>query len=259
MTKRFDCDDKERLVAYLYGESTSDDRRAIDSHLESCRDCAAEVRDLQGVRTTLSAWEPPEAELGFRIVREPEAVAPRRWWQMPAWAPLALAAGLVLALAASVEVEYGGGSVTVRTGWARSAPSAVATAPATAPAGTQLTEAQLGAALAALEGKLRAEFVSTTSVPPEPVPTPARAQTAGVDRAELIRQVEQLIELSERRQQRELAFRLAQVVQDMDAAHRTDMVRIENGLGQIEGLTGQEVARQQQLINYLMRTASQQR
>jgi hypothetical protein len=29
-------------------------------------------------------------------------------------------------------------------------------------------------------------------------------------------------------------------------------LRIETGLGQIEGVTGQEVARQRQLINYLM-------
>jgi hypothetical protein len=257
MTKRFECDDKQRLVAYLYGESGPDDRMAIEAHVETCVQCAAEIRDLQGVRTTLAGWEPPEAELGFRIVREPVAVAPKRWWQVPAWAPMALAAGLVLALAASVEVEYGNGSMTVRTGWTRPAPAVVTTTAVPDAAGVtaRLTQADLDKALAALEGRLRAELVASASR--DSAATPVRVQTGGADRADLMRQVEQLIEQSERRQQRELAFRLAQVVQDMDAQHRTDMVRLENGIGQIEGLTGQEVARQRQLINYLMRTSQQ--
>jgi anti-sigma factor RsiW len=258
MTKRFECDDKQRLVAYLYGECTPDDRKAIETHLGSCGACAAELHDLSGVRTTLAAWEPPQTDLGFRIVREPVAVAEKRRWLPPAWAPLALAAGLVLALAASLEVEYGSGSVTIRTGWARTAPAAVATAPQAAPAGAQLTQAQLDAALAALEDRMRAELVSSAPPAPGPAVAPVRAQADGVDRAELLRQVEHLIDSSERRQQRELAFRIAQVVQDIDAQHRTDMVRIENGLGEIEGLTGQEVARQRQLINYLMRTSQRQ-
>jgi anti-sigma factor RsiW len=257
MTKRFECDDKDRLVAFLYGESSPADRQAIEAHLDVCGACASEVRGLKEVRTSLASWQPPETELGFRIVREPTAAAPKRWWQVPAWAPLALAAGLVLALAASVEVEYGNGSMTVRTGWARQAPAAVATvSPATSAATPQLTSADLAAAMASLEGKLRAEFAGASRAVPASAPASVPAGT--VDRADLLRQVEQLIELSERRQQRELAFRLAQVVQDMDAQHRTDMVRLENGIGQIEGLTGQEVAQQRQLINYLMR-ASQQR
>jgi hypothetical protein len=257
MTKRFECNDKQRLVAYLYGESGPEDRRAIEAHVETCGECASEIRDLQGVRTTLSAWEPPEAELGFRIVREPVAVAPRRWWQVPAWAPMALAAGLVLALAASVEVEYGNGAMTVRSGWApRPTPAAAtASAPQVVPASAQLTQADLDRALASLEGKLRSDLVATAAR--ESTATPIRVQAGTVDRAELLRQVEQLIELSERRQQRELAFRLAQVVQDIDAQHRTDMVRLENGLGEIEGVTGKEVAQQRQLINYLMRTSQQ--
>lgn len=258
MTKRFECDDKERLIAYLYGEAGPEDRRAIEAHVELCGACASEIRDLQGVRTTLSAWQPPETELGFRIVREPVAATPRRWWQTPAWAPLALAAGLVLALAASVEVEYGDGAMTVRTGWApRPTPAAATIASATqpGPASSQLTQADLDKALAALEGKLRADLVATASR--ESAAAPVRVQAGTVDRAELLRQVENLIELSERRQQRELAFRLAQAVQDMDAQHRTDMVRLENGLGQIEGVTGKEVAQQRQLINYLMRTSQQ--
>jgi anti-sigma factor RsiW len=248
MTNRFDCDDKDTLVSYLYGEASLDARRAVEAHLDRCPPCAREVQELRGARATLAAWIPPDAELGFRIIREPAAAAPRRWWQMPAWAPVALAAGLVLALAASVEVEYGSGAVTIRTGWARAA-STVAQSPTPVPAG--LTDSDLQAALVALEGKLRAELAATGAREAAPA-APVRLPAASVDRGELLRQVEDLIEASERRQQRELAFRLAQVVQDVDAQRRTDMLRIETGLGQIEGVTGQEVARQRQLINYLM-------
>jgi anti-sigma factor RsiW len=260
MTNRFPCDDKQRLIAYLYGEMGDADRATFDAHLATCAACAAEVADLRTVRVDLAAWQPPEAELGFRIVREPEAAPARRWWQMPGWAPLALAAGLLLALAASVEVEYGNGAVVIRTGWAKSAPVAAtaALAPESVPAPTStsqatMSEADVRAALASMESRLRAEMANVRTAAPVQA-----ASVAPIDRAGVIRHVEDLIEASERRQQRELAYRLAQAMQDIDTQRRSDLVRIENGLGQIEGLTVQDGARQNRLINYLMRTSQQQ-
>jgi hypothetical protein len=79
-----------------------------------------------------------------------------------------------------------------------------------------------------------------------------------VDRGALLSQVRSLVDESERRQQRELALRLAQVVQDFDAQRRTDLVRIEQGFGQIESLTGQEAARQREITNYLVRASQRQ-
>lgn len=264
MSNRFDCDDHERLMAFLYEEAPPGERAEITRHLSGCARCAAEVASLRDVRTTLAAWQPPEADLGFRIVRDAVTLAPRRRWPAQVWAPMALAAGLLLAVAASVEVEYGDGTLTLRTGRAaaevasaartpREAASALSTAPSAAVSEPPVTDARLQASLDALENRLRAEVAAARAQPPEV----RAAAGAPVDRADLLRQVGQLIEASERRQQRELALRLAQVVQDVDAQRRTDMVRIENGLGQIEGLTGQEVARQRQLINYLMRTSQQ--
>jgi Putative zinc-finger len=253
MSIRFDCNDKERLVAYLYGEADDRERAVIDAHLAGCAACAGEVDGLRTVRLDLAAWQPPETDLGFRIVREP--VTPtRRWWQVPAWAPAAVAAGLLLALAASLQIEYGNGTVIVRTGWAAPpAGTAVTPAPVAAPAAAPAEQtAQFQAALTALEARLRGEIAAARSGPA----TPVRA-AASVDRAELLRRVQDLIDASERRQQRELAFRLAQAMQDVDTQRRSDMVRIETGLGQIEGLTGQEAARQRQLINYLMRTSQE--
>ena len=264
MTNRYYCNDKERLVSFLYGETSDRERAEVEAHLAGCVTCAEEVDELRAVRVDLAAWQPPEAELGFRIVREPVTTS-RRWWHVPAWAPVAMAAGVLLALAASVHVEYGNGAIVVRTGWATaSAPPAGAAGGQVAPAkGTQsagqtasatMSEADVRAALASLESRLRAEMAtsrlaSATSAPPN--------SDAGFDRVALVKQVESLIEASERRQQRELAFRLAQAMQDVDTQRRSDLVRIENGLGQIEGLTVQEGARQSRLINYLMRTSQE--
>ncbi|MEZ5418371.1 MAG: hypothetical protein R2708_13610 [Vicinamibacterales bacterium] len=62
-----------------------------------------------------------------------------------------------------------------------------------------------------------------------------------------------LIEASERRQQQELALRLTQFGRDIDLQRRADLVRVEQGIGQLEGRTGAEVARQREAINYLIR------
>jgi anti-sigma factor RsiW len=262
MTNRYHCDDKQRLVAFLYGETSQRERAEVEAHLGSCLACAEEVNELRAVRADLAAWQPPEADIWFLIIRAPVTTS-RRWWHVPAWAPLAMAAGLLLALAASVRVEYGNGTIVVRTGWAttgaqptgrgQAASATTVAQPASQTASGAMSEADVRAALAALESRLRAEMatVRTTSAPV------LATSGAGLDRATLVKQVEGLIEASERRQQRELAFRLAQAMQDVDTQRRSDMVRIENGLGQIEGLTAQEGARQSRLINYLMRTSQE--
>lgn len=257
MTNLYHCDDKERLVAFLYGETSDRERAEVEAHLAGCPSCADEVDQLRAVRVDLAAWQPPDADLGFRIVREGVTTS-RRWWRVPAWAPVAMAAGLLLALAASVQVEYGNGAIVVRTGWANAAvqqasgPVAPATQPSEQTASTAMSEADVRAALASLESRLRAEMATTRTAS-----APLASGGAGFDRVALVKQVEGLIEASERRQRNELAFRLAQAMQDVDTQRRSDMVRIENGLGQVEGLTSQEVARQSRLINYLMRTSQE--
>ena len=65
--------------------------------------------------------------------------------------------------------------------------------------------------------------------------------------------VRSLIQESERRQQQELALRLAQFSRDLDLQRRADLVRIDQGIGQLEGRTGAEVARQREMLNYIVR------
>ncbi len=264
MTKRFQCDDKEKLVGWLYGETSDDERADVDAHLAMCAACAGELDALRSVRVSLSAWEPPDADLGFRIVREPVPEA-RRWWQVPGWAPAAMAAALLLAVGAAlsqVELEYGNGTVLVRTAWSRpaaSAPAAAAAAETTSPSqesasasANALTADEMRAAMGDLEKRLRAELATS-----RPTATASAASDGSIDRAGLLRRVESLIAASEQRQQRELALRLAQVVRDVDTQRRADLVRIEQGMGEIEGLTGREAEQQRRMLNYLMRTSQQ--
>ena len=47
------CDDRERLIGYVYDECDAGERRTIEAHLESCEACREEIAGLRGVRTDL--------------------------------------------------------------------------------------------------------------------------------------------------------------------------------------------------------------
>ena len=110
--------------------------------------------------------------------------------------------------------------------------------------------------MAALETRLRAEMATTSQRSTWPAAVRVAAGDA-VDRGEM-QQVRNLVDESERRQQRELALRLAQVAQDFDNQRRTDLVKIEQNFGQIESLTSQEAAHQRAITNYLVRASQRQ-
>lgn len=271
MTTSFRCDDKALLVSYLYGEVSDAERAAVAAHVATCSACADELASLGAVRSDLARWEPPSADLGFQIVQAAQRPA-RAWWRPPVWAPIALAAGLLLAVGAAlanVEVQAANGGVTIRAGWSHpplSAPAVVAdsaeranvtaTPPVAVPVKTGITEADMQKAMAALETRLRAEMATTSR--PASAAVPVSLTSSGVDRGELLQQVRNLVDESERRQQRELALRLAQVVQDFDNQRRTDLVKIEQNFGQIESLTSQEAQHQRAITNYLVRASQRQ-
>ncbi|MCC7010414.1 MAG: zf-HC2 domain-containing protein [Acidobacteria bacterium] len=108
------CEDRERLIGYVYDECEPAERRTIDAHLGDCVDCRQEVRALRATRQDLLAWEVPEPGPLWR----PFAAQRPAWSSIPAWA-MAAAAGLVLAVGAA------GGAMThaLRTA---AAPAAVA-------------------------------------------------------------------------------------------------------------------------------------
>lgn len=255
-----ECDNKALLIAYLYGEITPEERRVFEEHLAACVACTDEVQALGDVRTQLADWQAPEIELGFRVTRDP-VLRPRRWWQatMPVWAQAA-AAVLVLsagAALANLQIDYGSNGLRVRTGWHENtvaAAAAVTTVPtrAAAPApGIDL--AAVRALVGESEQRLRAELVADRArTAPAAV---AASSRDGVTSEAMLRQVRALLDDSERRQEHQLALRLAQTIRDVDTQRRADLVRIEQTMGTLEGVTGQEAASLREQMNYLVRVS----
>jgi hypothetical protein len=248
MSHQYTCgelqgDRSDALVAYLYDECDPAEREAIEAHLSLCASCTDTVAALQATRAHLKAWTPPEAELGFQIVKQPAVSRAAHWWQqpLPAWAQMA-AAALIFAIGAGVGASF--------QPPASSSPApVVATAPVAAP------DAATARDLAALEDRMRRELAAVRRS------SDARSATtvnpARVDSDELLQRVRSIIAESEQRQQRELAFRLAQVVRDIDSQRRFDLARIERTFGRMEGATGAELADQRRAIN-LMRVSGRQ-
>ena len=82
---------------------------------------------------------------------------------------------------------------------------------------------------------------------------------ADVKSAEIFRRVKALIDESERKEQRELALRVAEVSRDVQAQRQGDLAKIERSLGVLQNNTGFEVMRQRELLNSLAVRVSQTR
>ena len=51
------CDERERLIGFVYDECDADERREIARHLEECGTCRTEIAGLRDVRQDLLAWD----------------------------------------------------------------------------------------------------------------------------------------------------------------------------------------------------------
>jgi anti-sigma factor RsiW len=254
MSETFRCDDKEMLVAYLYGEIDTDGRREVERHLRTCAACTRETEGLQTVREDLASWLPPEPDLGFVIMQKPASVVrPSRWsaiGTLPAWAQVA-AAVLVFAAGAAianVQVQYGSDGFSVRTGWMTPA-SAAAPATAGVPALTAREE-RWRPELTALEQRLRQEFVQSHAAA-----VPANRAESAIDAEALLRRVQTLVNASEQRQREELGLRLAVAERDWDNKRRLDIGRIQQSIGSLQRGTFKTGADQQEMMNLLRRVA----
>lgn len=250
MTLVMRCDEKDRLVGYLYDEGSAAERAAVQAHLSRCAVCAAELEDLKAVRVHLAGWNAPETDLGFRITRDPVVRTPaRRAWAVPVWVQAAAAVLVIAAGAglANLDIRYGREGVTVRTGWGRAAASAQQHAQAQP---TGITAAQLRA----IEERLaRAERAVNAREHAPAMP----AAAVNASSRDVLQEVRALLAASEERQRKEFAFRLAQVFRDVEAQRSTDLVRIEQNLRQLEGVTGEQMQGQHEMINYLRRVSLQ--
>jgi len=92
------CDDRERLIGYVYDECDGHERREIEAHLETCHTCRREITGLREVRQDLLAWDVPDTPSVWRPFAPQRA--PITWRDVPGWM-LAAAASLVFLAGAS--------------------------------------------------------------------------------------------------------------------------------------------------------------
>jgi hypothetical protein len=261
---------EDAIVDYLYGEVDSNQCLIFETHLSRCAVCRAEVEALGGVRDQLEQWAPPEPMLALDHPAGPVASTRlpsgrQGWREVPVWAQAA-AAILCIGVgagAANVQVTYGRDGLSVRTGWRQPAPTGPGASSPAIPAidasrGVDApTAVPSRAELSTLEETLRAEIraavATRASAPSEPAAATAAASDA------VLRQVRTLIANSERRQQLELALRVGDVINDVQAQRRADLLKIDRSIGLIQNSTGMEVLRQREMLNSLAVRVSSQR
>ena len=263
----YDGNREDALIACLYDDGIeTPERAAFDAHLAACGRCRDELASLRGVRAQLARWSPPEPAFARQLSVEPPS--PIRlskssdrpqpatsWRHVPAWAQVA-AALLFLGVSAAIanfDVRYDGDGLRVRTGWMQPEATPAATAPAPAAGATSTAAAAPWQAdLAALERQIRTELrdVRTTAA--------AAAQRPSASDADLLRRVRALVDDSEKRQQGELALRLAEALRDISAQRQADLVKIDRTLGVVQNNLGVEVMKDRQRLNLLYRASQRQ-
>jgi hypothetical protein len=182
-------------------------------------------------------------------IRNPQS----SWWrEIPAWAQVA-AALLFLGVSAGIanlDVKYDANGLSVRTGWMKPPAAAVAPTPA-----ATIDAAPWRSDLASLERQLKSEMRAAQTAASA---TAAQAQPVRVSSspdADIVRRVRALVEESEKRQQNELALRVAEVLRDVRAQRQADLMKIDRTLGGV----GVEVMKDRQRLNTLLvRTSGRQ-
>ena len=265
----YTADRDETLVAYLYGEIDPAQRSAFEAHIATCDRCRHELVEMQGLRDRLQDWKVPETRPIDRDLHSQtlEAASLRRTsaWKLlrevPAWAQVA-AALLVLGVSAGIAnltVHYDHNGLTVRTGWSRTpteGPVEAIKASERPGSDANASTTPWRADLSALETRLKTEFHA-----PERALRSTRTAISSAD-SELLQQARALIRESERKQQNELALRIAEVIREFDSKRGTDLVNINQTLRAMQSNTGIEVLKQREALSrldYLVRTSGQQR
>ncbi len=223
------CDSKELLVGFLYDEIDPVSKRTFERHLKTCAACRDELAELGATREQIALWAPPDADLGFRIVRGPAEPAPApsrsRWFSFsPAWG-LAAAAIIMFAIGAAIanlDVRYGSDGLVVRTGWNHAAD-----------AQARVTPVDWKAQAEALDRRLRdlERAASERSAV-------QNASASALSDSELIQRVRDIVGQSETRQQRALAARLSEMMHEYDAQRRLDLATTDQRITRLQNTSG---------------------
>src|SRR5262245_51987307 len=216
------CDERERLLDYLYEACDPDDRRGFEAHLDTCEECRDELSGMRAVRQDLLAWDVPEHGSVWKPFVPTQATP---WWRgVPVWA---------LAAAASVTFMVGmaGGllsrslmpvRVVTTTG------AAVSAVPAVSRADLAATERRL---LAAMQQQLDERM--------RPMPAHVLTPAPPVSRDEILKAVQSMLVASEQRQQQALGASMRTILQDSErtfvrnANYRNESQRIRSEVAQI--------------------------
>lgn len=168
------CDERERLIGYLYDECDAGEKRLVEAHLQTCGTCREEISGLRGVRTDLLAWDVPD----HGSVWTPFVKArPTPWWrEVPAWG---------LAAAASLTLLVGAAGGVATQAFLQHEQTGQAVARSTVGSAVPLPVSVSQQDLSAMEQRIRGDV---------------KAPAPRVDEAQLLRRVADLIEQSEQRQ-----------------------------------------------------------
>jgi hypothetical protein len=278
-------DRDETLIAYLYDDIDTAARAAFDAHVNACAVCRDELDSLRGVRQRLATWAPPERlatvnSRQFTVDRTNTRLMPTvdslstvdsrpsttakstRLPDVPAWAQVA-AAMLILGAAAGIanfDIRYDQNGLVVRTGWSKSSDSLALSPSKGEPARTveaTPTDGVTRAELVALEQRLRNEVRALQADAHAVTASDAQPVRAAAD-GDVMRRVRAIVDENDKRQQRELALRIGEVLRDVSAQRQADLVRIDRSLGAMENNLGVEVLKQRERVNYLMRVNQRQ-
>jgi hypothetical protein len=192
------CEDRERLISYLYDACTVEERRHFEAHLNVCEECRDEIGGLQAVRQDLLAWDVPDHGSVWKPF-VPLQASP--WWRgVPVWA---------LAAAASLTFMIGlAGGFVARAITTPRAASVAQDQPAPPP---PVTHAEMAAMEARILGTVRSQIDQRMT------PVPAHVMPASmVNRDEVLKQVEALLAASEQRQQQALGASMRTLLQDSE-------------------------------------------
>jgi hypothetical protein len=182
------CDERERLIGYVYDDCDPAERRAIEEHLEDCGTCRAEISGLRSVRQDLLAWNVPEHEAVWR----PLPAAPVVPWyrHVPAWA-MAAAAGVMFLVGAA-------GGVVTHALVPHTQPATVASASPEQIIPAGVTESRLSEVEQRMVEMMRAELSKRQAVANGPVP--ARVVPASIGPDLLSARMDEIVGASEQRQ-----------------------------------------------------------
>jgi hypothetical protein len=241
------CDSKELLVGFLYDEIDPVSKRTFERHLATCSDCRDELAELGATREQIALWAPPDADLGFRIVRGADTPAPVRsrfpFSFSPAWG-LAAAALIVLAIGAAianVDVRYGNEGLVVRTGWNHTTDAQAGVTPVDWKAQAQELDRRLRDLEQSASSRSAVQNASTSSE---------------MSDAELIQRVRDIVGQSETRQQRAFAAQLADLTHEFDARRQLDLAAIDQSMTRLQSTSGADVRRARDYMNRVIQASA---